>query len=262
MPVKKDRLILVSNDDGVNAKGLKCLVEVAREFGNVVVVAPMEAMSGMSHAITIKTPLRSKKLKEEEGLQVYSCAGTPVDCIKLAFNHILGRRPDMVLSGINHGSNSSASVVYSGTMAAAMEGCVNLVPSIGFSLLSYDADADFRHARDIVRKVISMVLKNGLDDNVCLNVNIPEMNGEAVKGIKVVRQAKGFWKEEFDRREDPHNGEYFWLTGYFKNEEPDSPDTDEYVLEQNYASVVPVTVDLTAYKALNDLKNWDFDTES
>lgn len=253
---KERKQILVSNDDGVSAKGLLCLVEVAREFGDVTVVAPAEAMSGMSHAITIKTPLRSRLIKKEEGLKIYSCVGTPVDCVKLAFNHILGKRPDLVLSGINHGSNASSSVVYSGTMAAAMEGCVNLVPSIGFSLLSYEADADFSEAKTIARRIISGVLENGLDDGVCLNVNIPELNGQPINGIKIVRQAKGFWKEEFDRRVDPHKGEYFWLTGSYHNVEPDSEDTDEFVLKQNFASIVPITVDLTAYQAISKIKNW------
>lgn len=256
--VKERKKILVTNDDGVNAKGIKSLVEVAKKFGDVTVVAPSEAMSGMSHAITIKTPLRAKKILEEPGLQVYRCKGTPVDCVKLAFNHILGCRPDLVLSGINHGSNSSSSVVYSGTMAAAMEGCVNMVPSIGFSLLSYDHDADFTEAKKIAEKVIAHVLENGLDDGVCLNVNVPIMNGEMIKGLKVVRQAKGFWKEEFDRRVDPQNGEYFWLTGYYHNEEPDSEDTDEYVLKQNFASVVPITIDFTAYKSINNIKSLEF----
>lgn len=255
--MKEKKLILITNDDGVHAKGINCLIEVAREFGDVLVVAPLEAMSGMSHAITIKSPLRIKKLKEEEGLTVYSCAGTPVDCVKLSFNHVLQRRPDLVLSGINHGSNASASVVYSGTMAAAMEACVNLVPSVGLSLSSYAPDADFSEAKNIARKVIDRVLKEGLDHGVCLNVNIPEMNGEAIKGIKIGRQAKGYWKEEFDRRVDPHNGEYFWLTGYYHNEEPNSDDTDEYALANNYVSVCPVTVDLTAHHYIEKLKKWD-----
>ena len=249
---------MISNDDGVEAKGLQNLIEAAREFGDVTVVAPTTAMSGMSHAITIKTPLRTRKLRQEEGLEIYSCDGTPVDCIKLAFNQIMGERPDLVLSGINHGSNASASVVYSGTMAAAMEGCVNLVPSIGFSLLSYDAHADFRDAKKVARKIISLVLENGLKDGVCLNVNIPAMNGQALNGFKVVRQAKGYWREEFDRRTDPHKGEYFWLTGSFHNEEPDSEDTDEYVLKRNYVSIVPTTVDLTAFPAIKEIKNWKF----
>lgn len=255
--MKEKKLILVTNDDGVNAKGIKCLIEVAHEFGDVAVVAPKEAMSGMSHAITIKNPLRIKKLTEEEGYTVYSCTGTPVDCVKLAFNQLLERRPDLVLSGINHGSNASASVVYSGTMAAAMEGCVNFVPSIGFSLSSFDADADFSGAKIIARQVIERVIKEGLDDGVCLNVNVPEMNGEAIKGIKIVRQSKGHWKEEFDRRMDPHKGEYFWLTGYFHNAEPDSEDTDEFVLKENYASIVPVSVDLTAHNYIEKLKKWN-----
>jgi 5'-nucleotidase len=254
--VKDELLILVSNDDGVDAKGLKCLVDVALEFGRVVVAAPSDAMSGMSHAITIKTPLRVKKIYENGQLLKFSCLGTPVDSVKLALNKLMDRRPDIVLSGINHGSNSSASVVYSGTMAAAMEGCVNHIPAAGFSLLDYNPDADFSFAKEIVRKVVAGIIQNGLADGVCLNVNIPAKPGNEVKGIKICRQARGYWKEEFDHRKDPHNGEYYWLTGQFFNVEPDSEDTDEFALNNDYVSVVPIRLDLTDYDSLIKLNNW------
>ena len=255
--MKKERLILVSNDDGIHAKGLENLIEAAREFGRVVVAAPAEAMSGMSHAITIKTPLRSREIRHEKDLSVYSCQGTPVDCIKLALNQLLDEKPDIVLSGINHGSNSSASVVYSGTMAAAMEGCVNQIPSAGFSLLNYEPDADFSAAVKIVKKVIQNIIDNGLKKGTCLNVNIPAIPFEKINGIKICRQTKGYWKEEFVKRTDPHQGEYFWLTGYYYNMELESEDTDEYALQNNYVSVVPIKVDLTDYDSLRDLKKWN-----
>ncbi len=259
--MKDNILILVSNDDGVDSKGLKALEEVALEFGEVVVAAPAEAMSGMSHAITIKTPLRVKKLEQNGSLTKYSCLGTPVDSVKLAFNSLLKRRPDLVLSGINHGSNSSASVVYSGTMGAAIEGSVNQVPSAGFSLLDYHPDADFSYAKTVARRIIKNILENGLDNGVCLNVNIPALPAEKVKGIKVCRQAKGYWKEEFDKRTDPHKGEYYWLTGSFFNVEPDSEDTDEFALNNNYVSVVPVKTDLTDHTSVIKLNSWDLNNE-
>jgi len=257
--LNKDRLILVSNDDGVEAKGLKTLIDVASRFGKVVVVAPAEAMSGMSHAITIKNPLRAKRLQKSSSHEIYSCQGTPVDCVKLALNQLLhGRVPDLVLSGINHGSNSSSSVVYSGTMAVAMEGCINQIPSIGFSLLSYDPDADFSTAGRIAEKVIDNVINNGLPNGVCLNVNVPDVSFEKVKGIKVCRQAKGLWKEEFVKRVDPHQAEYYWLTGYYLNLEEESDDTDEHALANDYASVVPIKIDMTAYNAMDEIKTWRF----
>ncbi len=253
----KDKLILVSNDDGVEAKGLKTLIEVASRFGKVVVVAPSEAQSGMAHAITIKTPLRARRIKNKNGPEIYSCQGTPVDCVKLAINQLLhGKTPDLVVSGINHGSNSSSSVVYSGTMAVAMEGCVNQIPSVGFSLLSYDPDADFTAAGKIAEKIIENILAKGLPEGVCLNVNIPYVSLNKIKGIRVCRQAKGLWKEEFVKRVDPHQGEYYWLTGYYLNLEEDSEDTDEYLLAHNYATVVPIDIDLTAYSAIPELKTW------
>lgn len=257
--MKKEKLILVSNDDGVDSKGIKTLIEVASRFGTVLVVAPAEAQSGMSHAITIKTPLRAKCIKKTEKIEIYSCQGTPVDCVKLAINQLLeGRQPDLLLSGVNHGSNSSSSVIYSGTMAVAMEGCVNQIPSVGFSLLSYDPDADFTASAKIIEKVIENIFENGLEEGVCLNVNIPYLPYDQIKGIKICRQAKGLWKEEFVKRVDPHQGVYYWLTGYYLNLEEDSEDTDEHALADNYASIVPIHIDLTAYSAIQNLKNWKF----
>ncbi len=255
--MKDEKLILVTNDDGVDAKGIKCLEEAALEFGRVVVAAPTEAMSGMSHAITIKTPLRVRKLQGNGQLTKYSIMGTPVDSVKLAFNSLMDRKPDLVLSGINHGSNASSSVVYSGTMAAAMEGCINLIPSVGFSLLDFHPDADFNFAKEVVKKVITNIFNKGLEVGVCLNVNIPAIPKEEIRGMKICRQARGYWKEEFDKRTDPHNGEYYWLTGSFFNDEPDSEDTDESALRNGYVSIVPVKVDLTSYHSIEDLNNWD-----
>lgn len=253
----KERLILVSNDDGVHAKGLKSLVDVARRFGKVVVAAPAEAMSGMSHAITIKNPLRARKVEEQKNLVVYSCYGTPVDCVKLALNQMLDRKPDIILSGINHGSNSSSSVVYSGTMAVAMEGCINLIPSAGFSLLDYDPDADFNPAARIASQVVENMIEHSLPEGVCLNVNIPALEYKALKGVKLCRQTRGYWKEEFVKRIDPHNSEYYWLTGYYFNQEEEAADTDEAALKAGYVSIVPVQVDLTAYSAFSHLQKWD-----
>jgi 5'-nucleotidase len=258
--VENERLILISNDDGVNAKGLRALIEVARPYGRVVVAAPAEAMSGMSHAITIKNPLRARKVEEQKGLTVYSCYGTPVDCVKLALNQMLDRKPDLILSGINHGSNSSSSVVYSGTMAVAMEGCINLIPSAGFSLLDYDHDADFEASKKIASKIVDNIVEQGLPEGICLNVNIPATGYSALKGIKICRQTRGYWKEEFVKRVDPHNAEYYWLTGYYFNQEEEAEDTDEFALKSGYVSVVPIQVDLTAYQAFNHFKNWNLNS--
>ncbi len=258
--MKKERLILISNDDGIDAKGLNFLIEAARSYGDVIVAAPTFAMSGMSHAITIKNPLRARKVREEKGLVVYSCDGTPVDCIKLALNQLAGRRPDLVLSGINHGSNSSSSVVYSGTMAAALEGCINLIPSAGFSLLDYDPDADFGAAQVIATRIIENIISHGLPEGVCLNVNIPAVQLDELAGIKMCRQTRGYWKEEFVKRLDPNNGEYFWLTGNYFNQEEEAEDTDEYALGQGFVSIVPIQVDLTAYKSWDHFKKWNLNS--
>ena len=248
-------LILITNDDGIYAKGLKELTDVMRLFGDVAVVAPEMAMSGMSSAITVERPLRVKQVEKEEGYALYKCNGTPVDCVKVGFNHLLDRLPDFVVSGINHGSNSSVSVVYSGTMGAAIEGSLHGVPSIGFSLCDYDADADFTRAKMWVARVFQTVVENGLPYMTCLNVNIPQGD---VEGIEVCRQTSGKWVEELDKRTDPHQRDYFWLSGYFKNFEPDIPGTDVYALEKKMVAVVPVKADMTCQESIAQMKNWRF----
>jgi len=252
-------LILVTNDDGVNAKGISALIEMVRPLGDVVVMAPFHGNSGMSHAITVKVPIRFKKIQEEENVTIYGCSGTPVDCVKLAISEVLHRKPDVLVSGINHGSNASISVIYSGTMGAVIEGCVNEIQSIGFSLLDYSSDADFSSTIDHGRKIVSNVLEKGLPKATCLNVNFPAISKDEIQGVKICRQAKGIWKEEFDKRQDPRSGEYFWLTGYFENRENGSTDTDEWALANNFISIVPVEIDFTAYDHLNYFKKWNYE---
>ena len=247
-------VILITNDDGIHAKGLGALIEMAKSFGRVIVVAPEEGNSGMSHAITIKFPLRLRKHRRNDDVEMYSVNGTPVDCVKLAMSQVLKNPPDLLLSGVNHGSNASVSVFYSGTMAAAIEGCLYGIPSIGFSLLDYLSDADFSGAIRFGKPIIDMVLANGLDKGVCLNVNFPAIPAEEIKGIKACRQNMGTWQEEFDKRTDPRGIEYFWLTGYYHNEEPEATDTDEWALSQGYISIVPVSIDLTHTQTLSKLK--------
>jgi 5'-nucleotidase len=256
--MNKRPLILVTNDDGIEARGFHALIGVAREFGEVVAISSQAPMSGMSHAITVKVPIRAQLVKEDEGIRMYLTSGTPVDGVKLSFHSLLDRKPDLVLSGINHGSNSSSSILYSGTMGAAMEGAINHIPSMGFSLLSYDPAADFDTACQVVRSVVSKVLAEGLPEGICLNVNVPDVPASELKGIMTCTQANGYWKEEFQKREDPRGREYYWLTGFFHNREPEGggEGTDEWALEHHYASVVPVNTDLTAHHLLGNMKDW------
>ena len=255
-------LILVVNDDGITAPGIRNLVKVAAKLGDVVVVAPDGPQSGMGHAITINSTLRCDEVTIDEGNQKeFSVSGTPVDCVKLAVNVILDRKPDLIVSGINHGSNSSINVIYSGTMSAAVEGALEGIPSVGFSLLDYSWEADFESTLPHIEKIIRSVLKNGLPNGVCLNVNIPKYKGEDYKGIKVCRQAHANWEEEFDARKDPRGRNYYWLTGKFVNYDKGN-DTDEWALGNYYISVVPVEVDFTAHHAITTLNSWDFSNEA
>jgi 5'-nucleotidase len=257
MGMTKKKLILITNDDGLDAKGIVSLNEAMEPLGKVVLVAPIESQSGMSQAITVKHPLRYRK-SHLNGNESYAINGTPTDCVKLAFNHLLPRKPDLLVSGINHGSNSSASVLYSGTLGAALEGCLNGVPSIGFSLKSFDPDADFSTAKIYATKIAAKVLENGLPKHICLNVNIPDIHEKEIKGIRICRQTMGYWKEEFERRTDPTGREYFWLTGQYFNLEPDATDSDEWALKNNYIAIVPLRIDLTSYSNIDIIKNWDF----
>jgi 5'-nucleotidase len=249
--------ILVVNDDGITAPGIKSLIEVVQELGNVVVVAPDGPQSGMGHAITIGKPLRFDKVDLYEGVEMYKCSGTPVDCVKLAVNNIFkGKKPDLCVSGINHGLNNSINVIYSGTMSAAVEGAIEGIPSIGFSLDDYTEDADFTHTQKFIKAISLEVLKNGLPPATLLNVNFPK--GAGLKGIKICRQANAKWAEEFDERKDPYGRPYYWLTGVFQNNDR-GEDTDVWALENGFVSVVPVQFDLTAHHAIPVLNSWAFD---
>jgi 5'-nucleotidase len=254
----KRPLILVTNDDGINAPGIRTLISVIKDIGDVIVVAPDSPQSGMGHAITINSTLHSSRItpKNSEIIE-YSCSGTPADCVKLAINELMPRKPDLCVSGINHGSNSSINVIYSGTMSAAIEAGIEGVPAIGFSLLDYSWNADFSHSKDFIRKITLNALNNGIPKGVVLNVNIPAVKKSDIKGVKICRQAKAYWVEEFDKRKNPLGQEYYWLTGKFVNKDQ-GEDTDEWALKNNYISIVPVEFDLTAHHAIQDLNEWDF----
>lgn len=247
-------LILVTNDDGINAPGLKALVEVARELGDVVVVAPDSPQSGQGHAITLKDPLRLKKVAIFEGLEAYECSGTPVDCVKLGKHIVLHQREaDLCISGINHGSNSSINILYSGTMSAAMEASIEGIKSIGFSLLDYAWDADFESCKPFIRQIMEWVLADGMERCKLLNVNIPALKTEEIKGVRICRQAEAHWIEHYVEGTDPRGQKYYWLTGEFMNEDKGA-DTDVWALDNGYISVVPSGHDLTVYEAIADLK--------
>lgn len=251
-------IILVTNDDGITAPGLRSLVEAMQKIGEVVVVAPDSPQSGMGHAITIGRPLRMDKVEMHGEFLGYQCSGTPVDCVKLAVNKVLHRKPDLCVSGINHGSNSSINVIYSGTMSAAMEGAIEGIPSIGFSLNNYSHNADFSASVHYSRIIARNILRHGLPVNTLINVNLPDLPLTKIKGIKICRQALAKWEEEFDEREDPRKRPYYWLTGKFINYDK-GDDTDEWALKNGYVSVVPVLFDFTAHHAFQHLNKiqWD-----
>lgn len=252
----KKPLILVTNDDGVSAPGIRALISVMSQIGEVVVVAPDKPQSAMGHAITINSTLYLNKIsKEGANITEYSCSGTPVDCVKLAVNEILKRKPDLCVSGVNHGSNSSINVIYSGTMSAAVEAGIEGIPAIGFSLLDYDWNADFETIKPFIKKITQEALHNGLPKDVVLNVNFPKLKKEQIKGIKVCRQAKAIWAEKFDKRVTPQGKDYYWLAGEFINLDK-GEDTDEWALANGYISVVPVQFDLTAHHTVQQLNNW------
>jgi 5'-nucleotidase len=252
--VKGRKLILISNDDGIDARGLKSLIEMVKPFGDIFVVAPEQGQSGMSHSISLLEPLRTITVNSSDGVEIVSVKGTPVDCVKLALNQLLPRNPDLMVSGINHGSNSAISVIYSGTMGAAIESSLYGIPSIGFSVLDHKKTADFSIAIKYGRKVVEDVLENGLPEQVALNVNFPVVSEADFKGFKICKQTTGVWKEEFIKRTDPYGGDYYWLTGDFNNFEPNNEESDEWALNHNYASIVPVKIDFTEYKTINELK--------
>ncbi|TGE20000.1 5'/3'-nucleotidase SurE [Hymenobacter elongatus] len=254
-PKARKPLILISNDDGITAPGIAMLVRVMRRIGEVVVVAPNSPQSGMGHAITIGTSLRLDPSTIFEGIEAYECSGTPADCVKLAKHFVLkDRRPDIVVSGINHGSNSSVNVLYSGTMSAAIEAAIEGLPAIGFSLCDYGHQADFSHTEEWVEHITRQALANGIPAGTALNVNIPKKSARPIVGAKLCRQARAKWQEEFDLRHDPHNRPYYWLIGNFVNEDQ-GEDTDEVALANNYISIVPCQYDLTALHGLTQMSS-------
>lgn len=254
---RSDRpLILVSNDDGITAPGIRNLVEEMQQIGDVLVVAPDKPQSAMGHAITINQPLRLTKVDQFPGVESYQCTGTPVDCVKLAIDKLLPRKPDLMVSGINHGANSSINVIYSGTMSAAVEAAIDGMPAIGFSLCDFSWDANFAPARPFIRKIALELLRNGLPYGTLLNVNIPVPADGEIKGVRICRQAIAKWKEDFDERQDPFNRKYYWMTGKFINMDK-GEDTDEWALAHGYVSVVPTQFDLTDHTRISALNTWD-----
>jgi 5'-nucleotidase len=249
-------LILVTNDDGIHAPGILVLAEEMRAFGEVLVVAPDRPQSGMGHAITINNFLRLRAVDLIDGVRAYSCTGTPVDCVKLAVYHLIKGRPALLVSGINHGSNLSINVLYSGTMSAAVEGAMEGIPSIGFSLMDHSIEAGFSHTRPVVRSVTANVLRHGLGKGCCLNVNIPEESSGPLKGIRVCRQALGHWEDAVDTRHDPSGHEYHWLKGRFSADDR-GEDTDVWATNHGYASLVPVQFDMTAHHEVGAINTWD-----
>lgn len=247
--------ILITNDDGIAAPGIKALTEVMHELGEIFIIAPDSAQSGMGHAITINSTLELKHIPGFLGTEnAYSCTGTPVDCVKMGIHELMKTKPNLCVSGVNHGSNSSINVIYSGTMSAAVEGGIEGIPSIGFSLCDYSWDANFENIKPYIKKIALEVLEKGLPEGVILNVNFPKT--DKIKGIKICRQAKAAWEEEFDKRTNPMGKEYYWLTGKFVNHD-NGEDTDEWALSNDYISIVPVHFDLTAYHAIQQLNSWD-----
>lgn len=254
--MEKKPLILVTNDDGFTAPGIKNLIDVVGELAELLIVAPDKPQSGMGHAITVNAPLRMSETDYFGEHRAFYSSGTPVDCVKLGM-YILGeRKPDLIVSGINHGSNVSTNVLYSGTMSAAVEGALEGIPSIGFSLCDHDWAADFTPCIPHIKKIVENTLKNGLERGVCLNVNIPKLSLEEIKGVRICRQARAYWDDTFDERIDPLKKKYFWLTGSFHNHDKGN-EADMVALDDGYITIVPTQYDMTAHHAIGDLSEWD-----
>jgi len=248
------KTILITNDDGITAPGIRALVEAVQDLAEVIVVAPDRPQSGMGHAITIGEPLRMNEVRIFEGVKAYQTSGTPADCVKLAKSIVLHRKPDLCISGINHGSNASINILYSGTMSAAMEAALEGIPAIGFSLLDFSHNADFSLAKQVAHILSKKVLEEGLPPHTLLNVNIPKCTIQEHKGMKICKQGNGSWNENFDTRKDPRGVEYHWMVGSFVHKDQDA-DSDINVLDQNYTSIVPIQYDLTHYKLKEELSN-------
>ena len=258
----KRPLLLISNDDGYQSKGIRCLVEMLSDVGDIIVCAPDDARSGYSCAFSATVPLRLQKREQQEGVEIWSCNGTPVDCVKLALSEICPRRPDMVIGGINHGDNASVNAHYSGTMGVTLEGCMKYIPSVAFSLCDHREDADFEPLRPFIRTITAQVLRKGLPKGVCLNVNFPLIPGDSSSsrmsyaGVKVCRMAPGTWFNEVNKCHHPRGYDYWWMVGHYRNDEPEAEDTDRWALDHGYVAITPTQIDLTAYSAFDYLKTW------
>ena len=250
----KRPLLLISNDDGYQSKGIRCLVEMLSDVGDIIVCAPDDARSGYSCAFSATIPLRLQKRGQREGVEIWSCNGTPVDCVKLALSEICPRQPDMVIGGINHGDNASVNAHYSGTMGVTLEGCMKYIPSVAFSLCDHRDDADFEPLRPFIRIITAQVLREGLPRGVCLNVNFPV--APMFQGVKVCRMAPGTWFNEVSKCHHPRGYDYWWMVGHYRNDEPDAEDTDRWALDHGYVAITPTQIDLTAYSVFDQLKAW------
>ena len=251
----KRPLLLISNDDGYDAKGIRVLVEMLSDMGDIIVCAPESARSGYSCAFSATEPLRICLREKHESLEIWSCNGTPVDCVKMALAEIVPRKPDMVIGGINHGDNASVNVHYSGTMGVTLEGCMKYISSVAFSLCDHRADADFSPLRPLVREITKRILREPLPQGVCLNVNFPLV--DHYQGVRVCRMAKGTWGGEVEKRHHPRGYDYWWMVGYYTNDEPDAEDTDNWALTHGYVAITPTQIDVTAYDAINLVKSWN-----
>ena len=254
MEIKRP-LLLISNDDGYQAKGINCLIKMLSDYGDIIVCAPESACSGFSCAFSATTPLRLRLREKRDGVEVWSCNGTPVDCVKMALAEIVPRKPDMVIGGINHGDNASVNAHYSGTMGVTIEGCMKYIPSVAFSLCDHHEDADFEPLRPLIRAITQKVLQEGLPIGTCLNVNFPLV--ETYKGVRVCRMAKGTWGNEVTKCHHPRGYDYWWMVGHFTNDEPEAEDTDNWALTHGYVAITPTQIDVTAYSAMDTIKSWN-----
>ena len=259
MIMKQRPLILIANDDGYQAKGIRCLVDMVRDLGDIIVCAPEGPRSGFACAFSATTPLTLTLREKQEGLEIWSCNGTPVDCVKLALHDIVPRRPDLVLGGINHGDNGSVNTHYSGTMGVVMEGCMKYIPSVAYSLCDHNDDANFEPLRTYIKRYTKQVLSQGLPLGVCLNINFPVLTeGESdYQGVKVCRMAHGTWSNEVTKCHHPRDYDYYWMVGHYQNDEPEADDTDNWALNHGYIAITPTTMDVTAYEAMEQLKSWE-----
>ena len=255
MEIKRP-LLLISNDDGYLAKGINCLVEMLSDLGDIIVCAPEDARSGFSCAFSATAPLRLQCRAQRPGVEIWSCTGTPVDCVKMALAEIVPRTPDLVIGGINHGDNASVNAHYSGTMGVTLEGCMKYIPSVAFSLCDHREDADFEPLRPLIHEIIQRVLHEGLPLGVCLNVNFPLLEESGYKGVRVCRMAKGTWGQEVTKCHHPRGYDYWWMVGSYTNDEPEAEDTDNWALTHGFVAITPTQIDVTAYQAMDKIKSW------